>query len=889
MNTLNKGSLTPLDVLIVEDNPVDAELLARELGKAGFSPKMRCVQTEREYLDALEEPIDLILCDFSLPKFSSMRALELMKEQELDIPFILVSGTIPDVEAVTAIRNGADDYLLKDRLSRLGDAVRRALDIKKIRREREKTLCALRQSEMRYRQMVHTSPIPIYITDTEGTIILYNQAAVELWGREPDPLRDRWCAALKRIDIYGNDVHEGQYTKLFTDAKHESTKEVEHILVRHNGSVRYVASYFHSIVDENGDVTGVANIVVDMTERNQQKQKILRLSRVHAMLSDINECVLRVNDRGELFEQACRISVDHGGFGIAWVGQLREESGLITPIAWQAANGDINPAEYKTSIDEQSAVFGELCSTAIAEMRVVVNANLADEALNPGTICHAIRELGYNTAVALPLFVGTAIWGVLVLYSKEAHEFDKEELALLNNLSGDISHALDHLEKSDLLNYLSYYDALTGLPNRDLLIDRMRHFCQIIEQEERSLALVLIDIERFQLINKVLGRQGADDLLKRFAMELKSQLFDRDSVARVYGNTFALLLVDVKSPTQVARIVENTIMKALRSKDLLDVSELTLLTNAGVAMYPSDAGTPEDLMDHAEVALKQAKSSPERCVFYSASMNEAVFASLGFEKRLRRAVEEEQFVLHYQPKIELRDLRIVGVEALIRWNDPEKGQIMPYLFIPLLEQSGQIVEVGNWAMRQAIADYAKWRAAGLKPPSVSVNLSEVQLRRPDFVEAVKELLGGLDDHGLGLEITESMLMENIHDNIDKLKAIRNLGIDIAVDDFGTGYSSLQYLTRLPIDALKIDKAFVNDMTSDPDSMTLVSTIISLARNLGLNVIAEGVETEEQCKMLRLLRCNEAQGYLFSRPVPFDKISELLKENTITAKGSMGSE
>jgi len=616
---------------------------------------------------------------------------------------------------------------------------------------------------------------------------------------------------------------------------------------------------------------------IEFTKRIRLQEKELFLSRFHTILLKINETVLRAKDQEELFEQVCHIAVEKGGYDIAWIGQLDDTNRKITPIAWHMKNIDLDPSKFTASINEDSPNYEELCSKAISETRVIVTSNLAGENRNSGTIGYEIGSLGYTSAVAMPLYFGSEVWGVLVLHEKKPYTYDLDEIGLLQNLSEYVSLGLGQRKQTNLFNYLTYYDALTGLPNRELLIDRIQHFCQIVDRKESSLALVLIDIERFQILSKILGRQGADDLLKRFASRLKEYVFDRDSIARVYGNTFAWLMVDVNSSAQVARILEGAITSLLEDTGLLDISYLTLFTNSGIAMYPTDANSPDDLMGHAESALKEAKTSPDRCVFYSSGLNEAVLASLDDEHRVRAAVTEEQFELHYQPKIDLQNLKIIGFEALIRWNDPKRGLIMPDFFIPTLEHTSQIIEVGNWAIRQAISDYEKLRARGLNPPTISVNLSQRQLRRPDFVNTIKSILLGHDDHGLGLEITESMLMEDVQGSIDKLVAIRKMGIDLAIDDFGTGYSSLQYLSLLPANYLKIDREFIMNLTNNPNNMTLVSTIINLAHNMGLKVIAEGVETEEQYKMLRLMRCDEAQGYFFSKPKSFEKISNLLSE------------
>jgi EAL domain-containing protein (putative c-di-GMP-specific phosphodiesterase class I) len=297
----------------------------------------------------------------------------------------------------------------------------------------------------------------------------------------------------------------------------------------------------------------------------------------------------------------------------------------------------------------------------------------------------------------------------------------------------------------------------------------------------------------------------------------------------------------------------------------------------GLALFPNDGTDAETLLANAEAALRKAKESGERQVFYTPDLTERTGVSLTLENKLRRALENDEFVLHYQPKIEVESRRIVGAEALIRWQSPELGLVPPGKFIPLMEETGMILDVGTWALKRAAADHRRWTEKGLRPPRVAVNVSAIQLRQKDFVGAVEQaILEGVAPTGIDLEITESLVMEDIEANISKLKEVRGLGLGIAIDDFGTGYSSLSYLAKLPVQILKIDRSFVITMLNEPDTMTLVQTIISLAHSLRLKVVAEGVDAEEQAKVLRLLRCDQMQGYLFSKPVPAEALIRLLE-------------
>jgi EAL domain-containing protein (putative c-di-GMP-specific phosphodiesterase class I) len=313
----------------------------------------------------------------------------------------------------------------------------------------------------------------------------------------------------------------------------------------------------------------------------------------------------------------------------------------------------------------------------------------------------------------------------------------------------------------------------------------------------------------------------------------------------------------------------------------LDDAVFRITAKVGVALFPDDGADADTLFKNAEAALKNAKAGGNRYLFYTQTMTETVAGNLTLENQLRQALDNEEFVLHYQPKVNFVSGMVTGAEALIRWNDPRTGLVPPGRFIPILEETGLIHEVGRWALRRALADYLRWRSAGLAAVRIAVNVSPLQLRNRGFIAEIVQAIG-IDAQaaaGLELEITESLIMEDVKRNIASLQAIRALGVTIGIDDFGTGFSSLAYLAKLPVDTLKIDRSFVTDMTAGPQGLALVSTIINLAHSLKLNVVAEGVETEEQSRLLRLLDCDEMQGYLFSKPVP----GEIFESRFLAAK------
>jgi EAL domain-containing protein (putative c-di-GMP-specific phosphodiesterase class I) len=325
---------------------------------------------------------------------------------------------------------------------------------------------------------------------------------------------------------------------------------------------------------------------------------------------------------------------------------------------------------------------------------------------------------------------------------------------------------------------------------------------------------------------------------------------------------------EASAEIEVARMLNEFYQRCFGAAFATGTEELRVTARIGVALFPADGGDTETLYRNAEAAVKRAKSAVERVLFYDARMTESIAEKLALENRLRGALQNEQFVLHYQPKVDCVSRRVEGVEALIRWHDPELGLVPPAKFIPLMEETGLIVEVGAWALHKAASDYRAWRTQGLDAPRIAVNVSAIQLQRKDFVSNVEAALrsdGAVA--GIDLEITESAILTNVEDTVGKLHALRAQGLNLAIDDFGTGYSSLSYLAKLPVQVLKIDQSFVSTMLADPDSQTLVATMISLAHALRMKVVAEGVETEEQAALLKLLRCDVIQGYLIGKPMP----------------------
>jgi PAS domain S-box-containing protein/diguanylate cyclase (GGDEF)-like protein len=600
--------------------------------------------------------------------------------------------------------------------------------------------------------------------------------------------------------------------------------------------------------------------------RQDQQKHIARLNRIHKVLSGINSLIVRVRSREELFREACRIAVEDGRFSLAWLGIVDRQAIKLDVVALHDTT-----TGYMELVPlglEESAPGGlSLAGRVVFERKpLVVNSIETSSKL---ILREQALERGFRSMAVLPLMDAEGVTGVLSLYADAPDFFDQEEMKLLLELAGDISFAIDHLEKEDQINYLAYYDALTGLANRSLFQERVAHHIDAARALGQRLAVMVVDLERFKLINETLGRSAGDSLLQQIAGRMVGDSpADHARHARIGADQFAVVVPGVDSEEGLARRMEERHETYFGPRFAVGDAELKITARVGVALYPNDGGDAETLLTNAESALKKAKAGSERYLFYTQEMTERVAGRLTLENQLRLALERDEFELYYQPKMHLATRRIEAVEALIRWNSPELGLVPPVQFIPLMEQTGLILEVGAWALRRAVLDYRAMGVLGVPQLRIAVNVSPIQLRRANFIDVVKDAIRDSGSApGIDLEITESLMMEDIEGNIAKLKAVRALGLNIAIDDFGTGYSSLGYLARLPADYLKIDRSFIISMLEEANTMTLVSTIISLAHSLNLKVIAEGVDSDAQQKILALLRCDQIQGYLISKPLP----------------------
>lgn len=481
---------------------------------------------------------------------------------------------------------------------------------------------------------------------------------------------------------------------------------------------------------------------------------------------------------------------------------------------------------------------------------------------------------GLHAAFAFPIKLGEATTGVIEFFSREIREPDGPLLDMLAAMGSQIGQFIERLQAEASLNNLAHYDPLTGLPNRRLFQDLLAKALARAQRSGRPAALYFLDLDRFKVINDSLGHGVGDLLLKAVAERLRACLRTTDVVARLGGDEFTVIAEDLTGP-EGAGAVARRMLEGLAAPLTLEGREVHVSASIGIALYPADATDIARLLANADAAMYAAKEPRNGYRFYSVELNQRTSERLVLETQLRQALQRGELILHYQPLLDFRSKETVGVEALIRWHHPERGLVPPDQFIPLAEETGLIVPIGEWVLRTACAQVRGWQAAGHPALRLAVNLSRRQVVHGDLVDVVARALKdtGFDPGRLELELTESLLLDHSTGVLDTLRALHRMGVRVSIDDFGTGYSSLSYLKHFPVDRVKIDRAFLRSIPSDNRDASIVKAIITLAASLSLKVTAEGVEEAEQAEFLLAQDCFEMQGFLFSPPLPVERCAE----------------
>jgi diguanylate cyclase (GGDEF)-like protein len=500
-----------------------------------------------------------------------------------------------------------------------------------------------------------------------------------------------------------------------------------------------------------------------------------------------------------------------------------------------------------------------------------------------------LAQRGMKSFLTQPIFLKTKLAAIITLGHFKTPNYHPDDLLQIRQLADQIAVALSNARMVEQIHVLAYYDRLTKLPNRVLFKEQLDQMLQYAKRHKQLVAILFFDLDHFKRINDTLGHDLGDKLLCEVADRLSKKIrqsdyasranIEKTIVSRMGGDEFTLYLDDIAQVQDAARVAQR-ILDILSQPFILGIHEVFITASIGITIFPFDGEDGETLLKNADTAMYHAKDKGRNHYqFFTPSMNAAVMKRLTLENDLRKALQRQEFVLHYQPQVDLRTGMIIGVEALIRWQHPDKGLIPPLEFIPLAEETGLIVPIGQWVLRTACAQNKAWQAAGFPPMRVAMNISGRQILDRQLPEIVAQILKdtGLNPQYLEMELTESILMKNEKTVLSTMHELKAMGPRLSIDDFGTGYSSLSYLKSFPLDILKIDQSFVRDIPTDEDDVALVRAIIAMAHSLKLKVLAEGVETEQQLALLREEGCDEIQGYLFSRPVPVDALVQLLQQ------------
>ena len=677
---------------------------------------------------------------------------------------------------------------------------------------------------------VEQSPFGVVVTDMQGQVEYCNRsftamsgfALNDLLGREPFP----WNPSEATSAIYRS---------LLSAHNVEEQWQGDVLIRRKDGSAYWERQVVSTLHNAQGRTTHLIVVKEDISALQDQRREVEQalLLREQALVSSSNGIMITRSDAD-----------DHS---IVYV----------------------NPAFERITGYDAAEVMGR-------EGRFLVRDDLAQPDLE--RIREALRGKREGHAILRNYRKdGTLFWNEL--YIAPVHDRSGAATTHFVSVINDIS---ERVRYQQALEYQATHDNLTGLANRSLLNDRIEQGIAWAKRNGHTIGLMLLDLDHFKLINDASGHSAGDALLKEVARRLSKCVRETDTVARLGGDEFVLILTDLPHADDVDAIAAKILSALARPFELLG-RELVITASIGISLYPRDGDHGEMLLRYADMAMYRVKEHGRNSVRqFMPEMGSAAIARLDMEAALRRGLDQGEFLLHYQPKIELATQRIIGVEALVRWQHPQIGLVHPIEFIRLAEETGLIIPLGEWVLKEACSQLVAWKAQGLPRLKIAINMSARQFRQDDLAERIAAILEhtGADPTCVILELTESMVMQDVDSTLSALRALKRLGLFISLDDFGTGYSSLSYLRRFPIDELKIDRSFIGDIHSNSDDAAIAAAIVAMARSLGLSVVAEGVEKLEQSRALQGMGCDQAQGYFFARPLPADTFAARLRDQQL---------
>ncbi|MCE9550275.1 MAG: EAL domain-containing protein [Betaproteobacteria bacterium] len=800
-----------LRALVIEDSEDDALLLTRYLQQT-----YELIHVRVDSADGLNKALqqgewDLVLSDHAMPGFDSFAALQIVQQRGRDLPFIIVSGAIGEDLAVSAIKAGAHDYLLKSNLKRLIPAIERELQAAQARRTHF-------QSEQRFRATFEQAAVGIAHVGLDGRWLRVNHKLCLITGYTEEELMTRDRPSITCPDDIPDEL--GSMQQLLAGEVPSSTKEIRY--ERKDGSLVWVSLTWSLTRTSTGEPDYFIEVIEDITERKEATEQLRLFARI---FDTINEGVVVTDSANNIVS--------------------------------------VNPAF--------STITGYSAAEAIGKNPRMLHSGLMDKSFYD-KMWQSIKKNGrWQGEISDRRKNGESYveWLSISTMKDERGEFS-HHIAVVSDIS-ERKAAEEHMV------YISQHDFLTDLPNRMLLHDRLTQAIAHAAREQRKVAVMFLDLDRFKGINDTLGHLVGDKLLKIVADRISSVARVSDTVSRLGGDEFAIMLPYIENMDDIATIAVKLLM-SIAGPCVIDGNEIEVTTSIGISVFPEDGNDSESLIAHADAAMYQAKGNGRNNYqFFTREMNRRTLERMAIKNKLSHALERNELFLLYQPQVDLQSGRIIGAEALVRWDNPLYGKVLPAQFIPIAEENGLVPPIGEWVLREACRQNQEWRKLGLMKITMAVNLSAVQFRLKNLGDIIKDILheSGLSPSGLELEITEGVVMQDAEAAILLLEDMKAMGLKLSVDDFGTGYSSLSYLKRFPIDKFKIDQSFVRDLATDTNDAVIVSTIISMAHSLKLKVIAEGVETAEQLAFLKQQGCDEIQGYYFSQPVSAEEFTKLL--------------
>ncbi len=813
-----------LNLLYIEDDPADFLLVVRHLQRQCMAANVVRVEDLAGISAALDElQWDAILADYNLPNIVFRETLALLSTRLPDCPIILVSGSIGEEVAVELLKEGLWDFILKDNLSRLCPALESGFRDSVQRHARKLAEAALQESEERFQLIAATITEAIWMADVERQRIIYISPAFEnIWQRSCTSLYENPRSFLEGLHADDLDRVSGEIQTAI--AANQPFKQ-ECRVIRPDGSLCWVVIRGLPVIVPAGKTTRYVGLVEEVTERHRAEEQLRQAATVFAstregvVIADLESRILAVN----------KAFTDITGYSEAEA--LGKKTGLNR-------SGRHEPEFYQ-------GLWSSLLNTGQWQ----------------GEIWNRSKQGGVYPA-----------W-LTISTVRDKSDQPTHYVGVFSDIS-----QLKHSEEQ--LAHLAHYDPLTALPNRLLLQSSLELAIGRAGRYGKRAAVLFIDLDSFKTVNDSLGHVVGDQLLVDVAQRLRQRVRDEDFLGRFGGDEFLLLLEPIGEPDEAAVVARDILLELQAPFQLAGGGEAYIGASIGISIFPEDGTTPADLQRNADVAMYQAKDhGRNRFCFYTADMNVNATAQLELEAALRRALDRDEFLLYFQPKVNLRTGRVCGAEALIRWLRDGKELVLPSRFIPLAEKTGLIEPIGNWVIDTACQHLRTWRDAGWPDLRLAINVSGRQFNSGDLVAVVSHALTrhSLPAACLELELTESMLMDDPEQTISILKALKQIGVKLSLDDFGTGYSSFAYLSRFPIDTLKIDQSFVNNIVSEPEAAMIAVSIIDLAHRMHLNVVAEGVETEAQLGYLRMRNCDEMQGYFFARPMPAEDFGALVRE------------